>query len=51
DFYARRYGVTMKRDALHRLALQWAMATGAMNGRSAEQFARSAHLRFLSSGD
>lgn len=45
DLYARRYGVAMQRETLRRLALQWATATGGMNGRSAEQFARSASSR------
>ncbi len=39
--YARKYGIRMAREALDRLAIQWALRSGARNGRTAEQFARA----------
>ncbi len=41
DLYARQYGVATKAGNLHRDAVQWALAAGGRNGRTAEQFIRS----------
>lgn len=39
--YCRKYGVSMERERLNSLALQWSTQAGGRNGRVAEQFARS----------
>jgi predicted AAA+ superfamily ATPase len=39
--YAAKYGVSMARDKLDRLAIQWALGAGGRNGRIAEQFVRT----------
>ena len=41
DLYARHYGISTDAGALHRMAIQWALASGGRNGRTAEQFVRS----------
>lgn len=41
DLYAKKYGITVEKDELHRAALQWSLESGGRNGRIAEQFARS----------
>jgi len=39
--YAAKYGISMVKDKLDRLAIQWALGAGGRNGRIAEQFVRS----------
>ncbi|HYA88561.1 MAG TPA: ATP-binding protein [Nitrospirota bacterium] len=39
--YAAKYGVSMVKDKLDHLAIQWALGVGGRNGRIAEQFVRS----------
>ncbi len=41
EFYATKYGVSMVKDKLDRLAIQWALGAGGRNGRIAEQFVRT----------
>ncbi len=41
DLYARKAGIAMDRETLHREAVRWAIASGGRNGRVAEQFVRS----------
>jgi len=43
EFYATKYGVSMVKDKLDRLAIQWALGAGGRNGRIAEQFVRTIH--------
>jgi len=39
--YAAKYGVSMVKGKLDRLAIQWALGAGGRNGRIAEQFVRT----------
>lgn len=39
--YAEKYGVSIVKDKLDRLAIQWALGAGGRNGRIAEQFVRT----------
>jgi uncharacterized protein len=39
--YAAKYGVSMVKDKLDHLAIQWALVAGGRNGRIAEQFVRT----------
>ncbi len=41
DLYAKKAGLTMEREVLHREAIRWALESGGRNGRIAEQFVRS----------
>jgi uncharacterized protein len=41
SFYAAKYGIVMDKDTMEREAIQWALAAGGRNGRTAEQFVRS----------
>ncbi|MCX8026826.1 MAG: ATP-binding protein [Thermodesulfovibrionales bacterium] len=41
DMYARQRNVSLEKETLHRLAIQWSVEAGCRNGRVAEQFVRS----------
>jgi predicted AAA+ superfamily ATPase len=41
DHYARRAGISLAMEDLHREAVRWSLASGGRNGRIAEQFVRS----------
>jgi len=41
DLYAKKAGIKMDREQLHRESIRWALGAGSRNGRTAEQFVRS----------
>ena len=41
DLYARKAGISLAQEDLHREAVRWALQSGSRNGRTAEQFVRS----------